>query len=223
MPSVPKREPGPGSPEPGAPWVVWAVAFYGLLAAVGIGWNTWAGTPWAFLSEAAAEAGVRWGRDSALGLVTAAAVIGLSHWVTTRTGWGETMARELGRVLGALSWRDALLLAAASGFAEEAFFRGALQPRLGWGLTSLVFGLAHVPPSRALLPWTGFAVLAGGLLGGLYVATGNLVAPVVAHAGINAINLRLLSVRYGGGPVGLPGDVDSTQRDGVDLDGGAEG
>jgi membrane protease YdiL (CAAX protease family) len=36
-------------------------------------------------------------------------------------------------------------------------------------------------------------VTAGFLLGGLYAATGNLVAPVVAHFTINAVNLYKLS------------------------------
>ncbi len=38
-------------------------------------------------------------------------------------------------------------------------------------------------------------IAAGLLLGGLFEWSGNLVAPVVAHAGINAVNLRLLAAR----------------------------
>jgi membrane protease YdiL (CAAX protease family) len=56
-----------------------------------------------------------------------------------------------------------------------------------------VFGLAHVAPRRTLWPWTGFALAAGLLLGALFAATGNLVAPIAAHAAINAVNLRLLT------------------------------
>jgi hypothetical protein len=172
-----------------------------LLAAAALGWNAWAGTHWAFLDDAAAAAGVRWGRDVALGLGSAAAVIGASHWITTRTRWGEELARALGAAIGPLSRGESAALAAVSGFAEEAFFRGALQPRVGWLVASLLFGLAHFAPRRALWPWTGFALIAGGLLGALYVATGNLVAPIVAHAAINGINLRRLSVRYGSAPI----------------------
>jgi membrane protease YdiL (CAAX protease family) len=179
--------------------VRWATLFYVLLALVAIGWNGWAGTPWAFIDPAAEAAGVRWGRDIALGLSTAAVVIAVSHLVTTRTAWGEALARELARAIGPLTGSEVLRLAVLSGFAEEAFFRGALQPRVGWLAASLIFGLVHVAPSRSLLPWTGFAIVAGGLLGGLYLATGNLLAPVLAHAGINAVNLRLLGARYGNG------------------------
>jgi hypothetical protein len=168
---------------------------YGVLAAAAIGWNEWAGRPWAFVDERAAAAGVWWARDVALGLATATAVIAVSQWITVRTRWGARLARELAAVIGPLSWAQAGSLAALSGFAEEVFFRGAVQPRIGWLAASVVFGLAHFAPRRSLWPWTGFAVVAGGLLGALYAATGNVVAPIVAHAAINAVNLRLLGSR----------------------------
>jgi len=115
------------------------------------------------------------------------------------TRWGDALARELAAVLGRLSVRQCIALAAMSGVAEEAFFRGALQPSLGLVGASLLFGLAHFVPRRALLPWTGFSIAAGFLLGILYDATGNLLAPVVAHGVINAVNLRVVTRRYGGG------------------------
>jgi membrane protease YdiL (CAAX protease family) len=80
--------------------------------------------------------------------------------------------------------------------AEEAFFRGALQPHVGLVAASLIFGLAHFAPRRDLLPWTAFSLGAGLLLGGLFEMTGNLLAPVAAHALINAVNLRFLSLYY---------------------------
>ena len=178
----------------------WACVFYGLLAAGALAWNQWDGAHWAFLDDAAAAAGVRWGRDVGLGLGSAAAVIAASRWITMRTRWGDALAREIGAAIGRLSRGECAALAAVSGFAEEAFFRGALQPRVGWLAASLLFALAHFAPRRRLWPWTGFALIAGGLLGGLFAVTGNLVAPVVAHAAINGVNLRRLSVRYGDAP-----------------------
>ncbi len=175
------------------PLLRWATIGYALVAAVALAWNGWAGRPWAYLDPAAAADGIRWGRDLALGLGCAAAVIAASQWLTARTRWGAALARELAQALGPLTLRECAALAALSGFAEEAFFRGALQPRLGWLGASVVFGLAHFAPRRALWPWTGFALIVGGLLGALFAATGNLVAPITAHAAINAVNLRLLS------------------------------
>jgi membrane protease YdiL (CAAX protease family) len=176
-----------------APLLRWASIVYGLLAAAALGWNEWTGRPWAYRDAGAAAAGIDWPRDLSLGLGCAAAVIAVSQALTTRTRWGAALAREFARALGPLTLGECAALAALSGFAEEAFFRGALQPRLGWLCASVLFGLAHFPPRRALWPWTGAALVAGLLLGALFAATGNLVAPITAHAAINAVNLRLLS------------------------------
>jgi uncharacterized protein len=170
-----------------------AAIAYTLLAAVALAWNGWAGRPWAFLDEDAAAAGVRWGRDLGLGLAGAAIVIAASHVLTHRTRWGAALARELAEAVGPLTLAQCGALALWSGFGEEVFFRGALQPRVGWLAASALFGLAHLAPRRTLWPWTGFAVLAGALFGAMFEATGNLVAPITAHVVINAVNLRLLA------------------------------
>lgn len=179
-------------------WMRWALVLYGAMAAASLAWCAAAGTPWAYVDAEAASAGPRWGRDLALGVAVAAAVIALSHAITTRTAWGEAVSRELGAMIGRLSLSQCIALALFSGVAEEVFFRGLLQPRVGWVVASLLFGLAHLAPRRALWPWTGFAFVAGFGFGALFLATGNLVAPVSAHVGINAVNLNLLSRRYGG-------------------------
>lgn len=135
--------------------------------------------------------------DAAVGGAAAAATVFVSQQITLRTDWGEAMARALVEVLGKRSVSECIVLALASGIAEEALFRGALQPRVGLVMASLIFGVAHFVPRRDLLPWTGFALLAGLMMGGLFAATGNLLAPIVAHAGINAVNLRRLGQAYG--------------------------
>ena len=170
--------------------------FYGTLFAVALAWSIWSGRSVFYASQAAAERGIAPLLDTGLGLAVAAATIALSRKITESTRWGDAMARALAELLGERSVRDCVVLAVASGVAEEAFFRGALQPALGWLLASLVFGLVHFAPKRDLLPWTGFALCAGLVLGALFEFTGNLVAPIVAHVGINAVNLRRLVVRY---------------------------
>ena len=179
-----------------APVVKLALLFYATLFAAALAWSIWSGRSVFYASEAAAEEGVAPLLDAGLGLVVAAATIALSRKITERTGWGDAMGRALAELLGDRSVRDCIVLAVASGVAEEAFFRGALQPALGWLPASLIFGLVHFAPKRELLPWTGFALCAGLVLGGLFEYTGNLVAPMVAHVGINAVNLRRLGVRY---------------------------
>ncbi len=106
---------------------------------------------------------------------------------------GRALAQRLAEILGPLSGAQVVVLALASGLAEEAFFRGALQPRVGLVIASLLFGLAHLVPRRELAPWAGFAALAGVLLGALFDYTGNLLAPAIAHVLVNGVNLRWLS------------------------------
>jgi membrane protease YdiL (CAAX protease family) len=170
--------------------------FYGLMLAIAVLWSELADDALVYAGAEAARAGVDWVRDVAAGAAAAALGILVSQLLTRRTQWGERMGRFLGGALGRLDWRRCLLLAALSSVAEEALFRGMLQPRVGLVAASLLFGLAHLAPRRELLPWTLMSIAAGFLLGWLFDVTGNLVAPVVAHAGINAVNLRFVSARY---------------------------
>jgi membrane protease YdiL (CAAX protease family) len=119
-------------------------------------------------------------------------MIALSRLWARRTRAGQALAERLAGILGPLSGKSALVLALASGVAEEAFFRGALQPRVGLLAASLLFGLAHLVPRRELAPWAAGAALAGLLLGALFDHTGNLLAPALAHVLLNAVNLRWL-------------------------------
>jgi hypothetical protein len=174
-----------------------ALIFYGALLAAAVLWARVGDGSIFYLTPGADRSGDALVLNALAGVLVALAVIGLSEVVTCRTGWGERMARELVALTGKLSIGDCIVLGLASGIAEEAFFRGAMQPRLGLVATSLIFGMVHFAPKRELLPWTGFALVAGFVLGALYVATESLIAPVAAHAVINAVNLRRLGVRYG--------------------------
>lgn len=174
--------------------------FYGAMAAVAVIWRVgFHGELILYASEADAARGLALGRDLLVGLATGGFVVLASNLATARTRWGEELAHAMGAALGSISTPNAVLLALASGLAEEMLFRGALQPRVGLVVASLIFGCVHFVPRRVFLPWTFFAVLVGGLFGWLFLWTGNLVAPVVAHILINAINLPLLVRRYGPG------------------------
>ncbi len=173
-----------------------ALLFYAALFAAAVLWAELAGRSLFFASPEAASRPIDPARDLAVGLLAGAIVILLSRQITERSRWGEELARALAAVLGRLSIRECALLAILSGVAEEAFFRGALQPQVGLAAATLLFGLAHIAPRRELLPWTLFSLAAGFLLGTLFDATGNLMAPVTTHVLVNAVNLRFLSVRY---------------------------
>ena len=184
-----------------ARFVRFGVLFYGAMALVAVVWRVglyhepiwWLEDPAGALP---ANAGAWW-RDLGLGLGVALGVVAVSYGMTEATGWGRRMAAAMAEPLRGLGVPDALLLSSASGLAEELFFRGALQPRVGLVAASLLFGALHFAPRRDLLPWTVFAVLMGFAFGAMYEWTGNLLAPVVAHTVINAINLPLLLRRYG--------------------------
>ena len=85
-----------------------------------------------------------------------------------------------------------LILGIASAVGEELFFRGLLVPALGLVVSSLAFGLLHQVKGRARWVWAGWAAIMGVLFGALFLATGSLVGPIVAHAAINVTNLKFL-------------------------------
>jgi len=191
-------EGSPAGPRTGPPLVKAALAFYGALFGIALLWAALGGFDLRYASPEAAARGPAPLRDALAGALAAGVVILASGEFTRRTRMGDALARALASVLGPLRHSECWLLAVVSGIAEESLFRGALQPRVGLVLASLLFGLAHFAPRRDLLPWTVFSVAAGFLLGALFERTGNLIAPVVAHTLINGINLRLLAVRYAG-------------------------
>jgi len=190
---------GEGRPlRPGA-LVGLASLFYAALLSAALGWSALSGRALLYASPAGRARGIDWPFDLAAGALAGAGAILVSAAFTRATPWGRELALALGALLGRLPLGACLLLAGMSGVAEEAFFRGALQPRVGLFWASLAFGAAHFAPRRELLLWTLFSVAAGLLLGWLFESTGNLVAPVVAHALINAVNLRVIALRYAAG------------------------
>ncbi|MBM4383174.1 MAG: CPBP family intramembrane metalloprotease [Deltaproteobacteria bacterium] len=176
-------------------FVAVAALFYGTLLAAAIGWRAWADGvgPWRSGGPPLAEMGLF--ARLAVGLAFGALLIALSRVWTARSAAGRALAAELGAVVAGISTWQAVLLALLSGIGEEAFFRGALQPEVGWLWASLLFGLAHFHPRRELRVWSLAAALAGLGFGALFDATGDLVAPAAAHALVNAVNLRWLARR----------------------------
>jgi membrane protease YdiL (CAAX protease family) len=194
------------------------VVFYGLLGAAAIVWRLWVDgeLPWRHPpSQAPSPLALR----VALGIGLGLAIVAASRLATRRTRVGARLAAELSAVLGPLTWRRAWMFALASGLAEEAFFRGALQPRVGLLAATLLFGLAHYVPRPGLRVWSLFALVAGALFGGLFVFTGDLLAPALAHVVVNGLNLHWLSRgAVAGGPA-----LGPHPRDRLDLDRRAEG
>lgn len=139
----------------------------------------------------------RWWLDLGLGLGAGLLLLAV-WWVAERVfPLAKELEARLASVLGPITVSEALGLALLSGFAEELFFRGAVQGTLGWAAATILFGLLHSGPGRAFRLWTVFALLAGLVLGGVMAWRGNLLGPVVGHFLVNAVNLRRLASRAG--------------------------
>jgi hypothetical protein len=170
------------------------LSFYGLMAGAALVWRLAADgvMPW---SEGPTEPVLpipwRVGSGVAVGLV----LVWASREFTARSEAGRALASELARLLGPVGAGRAFALAAVSGLGEELFFRGALQPRVGWLAATLLFATVHFVPTRELRSWAWFALAAGALFGALFALTGDLLAPVLAHALVNGLNLRWLGGR----------------------------
>ena len=179
------------------------LAFYAVLLALCLGasalWPAAAG--WAWVGTAG------WPAEAMAGLAAGGLLVAVSGVLVHRTAAGQRLARTLGQLVRGLPGWAWAPLALAAGVAEEALFRGALWTALEalggrWtalALTSLAFGAAHGGFRRGFRTWSAFALGTGVLLGGLRLATGGLLAPVVAHVLVDLVNLPLLRRRDDGG------------------------
>lgn len=180
------------------------VGLYGLMAAFSIVWgiyrdrpNIWYhpdpiyDVPWPVTLVLGLGAGISLGLGISL----------LTVWLARRARWARGLMEEFKSLLGGLSRRDVLLIAALSSLGEELFFRGVLLPGLshvlssqglGLAVSSLIFGILHVPANRRMVPWTLQAVAMGFLLGFLFLLTGDLTMCVVTHFVINHRNLLIV-------------------------------
>ncbi|MEZ4334082.1 MAG: CPBP family intramembrane glutamic endopeptidase [Myxococcota bacterium] len=174
--------------------------FYGAMGIVALLWRM--SSPGESILHPSIEAEARaWPLAAAVGVggLAGLLVVGVSELLTRWTRLGRDLSDLLAESIGPLGRADAWLLAFASGLAEEMFFRGALQAKAGLVVASVCFGAAHFLPRRELVLWSVFAVLIGFGLGGLYLWTGQLAAPIAAHVLVNGINLPRLAARHAAG------------------------
>ena len=126
------------------------------------------------------------------GAVLAVATVRATRTFVKRWGWAKLLLSDLRPGVRNAGNATLVVLGIASGVAEELFFRGLLAPALGLLLSSLAFGALHQLRGRAGWIWSGWAGVMGVLFGGLFLATGSLLGPIVAHVAINVVNLRFL-------------------------------
>ncbi len=136
-----------------------------------------------------------WVRDLAWGVGVGVGLLLL--WEAGRR-WlprARELERAIADLLHGLEPSDALGLAVLSGFAEELFFRGAVQGQWGLWVATILFALLHTGPGKPFQLWTVFAAVAGISFGLLVVHLGTLLAPMVAHMLVNGVNLYRLVTR----------------------------
>jgi membrane protease YdiL (CAAX protease family) len=136
------------------------------------------------------------------GVVLGAATIASTRIMVRRASWARALHSALRPAVRDVGAVPLALMALASGVAEELFFRGLLAQLLGTQLlgtqllglllSSAVFGLLHQVRGPARWAWVAWAFVMGLLFGGLFLLTGSLAGPIVAHVLINAANLRFL-------------------------------
>ncbi|MCB9833452.1 MAG: CPBP family intramembrane metalloprotease [Planctomycetes bacterium] len=149
--------------------------------------------------------------DLGLGLGLGLALVVASGILRAKSGLFDALEEAVRERLGELRLGAIIVLALLSALAEEVFFRGFLQTELGdllgseiLGLviTSVGFGLLHTGPVSRFWPWTLFATVCGFLLGWLWIETAGLLAPVLVHFMVNAVNMARIIL--GGGGAAFP-------------------
>ncbi len=171
--------------------LVWiALIFYLLMSVVGLALILWRHQSFGWPPLAAPDES--W--PLALG-TTIALILGihlLSRLACAKSPQLRKCGREIVQMLGKLGPVQILAIAIASGIGEELLFRGWLMHETGLWISSLIFGIVHVPPTREWVFWPFFATAMGLLLGWLYHWSGSLVFPIFLHAGINFLNIKML-------------------------------
>ncbi len=166
-----------------------ATLFYLILGAIGIVWAYYARGEW-LLSLSSARPFLGYEAAllvAALGLHVLFDLLGPKKVPAIARFWNT-----LHHSLGPLHTSTILLLALLSAYGEELFFRGALQPAVGYLPATVLFALSHFPPQRSMLIWPFYALAMGAILGLLRILGGDIYSAVLLHFLANTVSLYLL-------------------------------
>ncbi len=126
------------------------------------------------------------------GTCVGALTVAGTRTLVRRVAWARALHEALRPAVKGAGDGWLLAIAAASALGEELLFRGLLVPLLGVVLSSLLFGALHQVRGEARWGWAVWATVMGLLFAVIYAATGSLSGALLAHAMINAANLRYL-------------------------------
>jgi membrane protease YdiL (CAAX protease family) len=146
----------------------------------------------ALASDLPLQASTRFWLGILAALLTAAVTIWKTRWLVAQTPWARALHLTLrGSLLGATP-AQLVLLAGTSACAEELFFRAWLGPSLGFVSSSLLFGSLHGFRRERPFPVALWSFGMGLVFSGLYLASGTLLAPILAHCVINYENMQYI-------------------------------
>lgn len=167
-------------------------AVYGVMMVVAVAWaisrSLWTGW-WTFTGVSGAAVAC------ALGVGLGLAGVFLSQRMEAHVPGVQKLGERFATILAGTSTFDAVMLALFSAVGEEALFRGCAQEEWGLWPATILFAVVHSGPERVYLWWTASAFVFGIGLGLLYEYQGGLLAPILMHFTINAINIRSLGRR----------------------------
>lgn len=183
--------------------IVLPAAVYGLFALVAWAWREGAGASvWHDGAPLGGTRAISLPFGVSVGALVGVAAVVASRALVARTRWGQALHGALRDVIVDVPRGEAAVaaLALSAALGEELLFRGAMLPQLAARLgplaatavTAGLFGLLHASWRRSLLTWSLTAAVMGVVFAALYLATGEVLAPVAAHAVVNHENLRFL-------------------------------
>lgn len=139
-----------------------------------------------------ASAGTRYWLGLVAALLTAGLTVRATRMLVEHTRWARALHLSLRvSLLGARPAHMALL-AASSACAEELFFRALLGPAVGFVVSAALFGALHGLRREGRLPVALWSFGMALVFSELYLASGTLLAPVLAHCVINYENMQYI-------------------------------
>ena len=131
-----------------------------------------------------------------LGVLGGAVLVSFSYWLEISFDSYRDLRIAFGKAFSSSSGWSLVYLAVLAALSEELFFRGCIQPHIGVFGAALFFGLLHLGPRGGLSIWTGCALFYGVILGLLFDATDNLIAPAISHGLANMMSLFRMKRLY---------------------------
>ncbi len=169
-------------------------AFYGALTGAAVLIGALRGHANVFVAAGRSTPSVmRLGIGLLLGIGIGLGAVFATRVMTHRLQWARVLHQEFHALVQGLNAREIVVLAITSAIAEEAFFRGALQPMIGLFPQAGLFAAMHFRPRKRFYPWTAMSLAVGLAFGLLASWLGDLSAPIVAHFTINLLNLGYIA------------------------------